>query len=234
MSMFVGAYWGPREEDIEGCAARVMDFFRRLSSISPFWARWYNIRRTRRNASKSSMNLASKKVIIELLDQGRNRGDTDNSIIEDLGFRVGLWNGEKKDRDASVNVHCGAYHPHSGNSVLIYLPRGVPELIAPEPCAALLEAVVRSFEPEWGVVSSGATRSALQKKVGVPFVDWIFYHNQCDLDASKLPTSASYKIIDTLGTIVVVQDRPIDPTNQQDLANVRMVAAALNVGQSTA
>jgi len=60
-----------------------------------------------------------------LLLAGRNRHDCgDRSVIEDLGFRVGMWNGSSSRDSVGLSVGCGAYSSVKGlgNALVMNLP----------------------------------------------------------------------------------------------------------------
>jgi hypothetical protein len=229
--LYVGAYWGPWRESVDECGDRLMVCLNRLAQSSEVFANWYETGRSRKDALKRPISLQDKAHMLRLLDRGVHRRDTDKSVIEDLGFGIGIWNGAADERAASLSVHCGCYSttPRMGNTCVLNLPKVLGDLEKKERLVEVLRALVIAWEPDWGGVISRRSREARNLPVGSVYVDWILYLNRTNVDRSRLPASASVESINSLGTIITTQDCPIDPTNAADLNNVNAVAAALDL-----
>lgn len=226
--LYIGAYWGPRRESMEKCADRLLCCLRGISHCNDVFKRWFEKGRSRKSALKKEVDLESREQILRLLQSGRHRRDLDKSIIDDLGFHVEIWNGAEEKKAVPFSAICGSYNinPNLSNAVVLDLPEDFGEVAEKECCTELLAVVARAWEPEWAGVISRASRDS--RPFDSPFVDWMVYVNHRDVDQSKLPSTAYVHVIDRLGTIVVVQDRPIDPANPIDLSNVKKVSAAVS------
>lgn len=230
--LYAGAYWGPRRESIDRCADRFIDCLAGIAKFGDVFAKWYEKGKSSRDARARIIDVQSRESVVRLLEKGRNRRDIDGSVIADLGFHLGVWNGAGRQRAASFSVTCGLYNqnPNLSNAVVLNLPEDLGELADKERCVELLAALVRAWEPEWAGVISTASRNS--RPFRSPFVDWIVYVNR-RVDRSKLPSAASVKVVDGLGTIILVQEHPIDPSNPMDIANVRMTELIVKQAQAT-
>jgi hypothetical protein len=225
--VYVGAYWGPRQESIDGCADRLGRFFQDIARCDSVFKHWYDQGRSRKDALKRPIDVHSRDVVFQLLEKGRHRRALDRSLVEDMGFMIGLWNGQPDEKSLSLNVSCGMFADSSNlsNAVVLDLPEDLEKLADTNRLATLLEIMARVWDPEWAGVISRASREARGWKGGSPFVDWMLYLNRTGMDQTKLPPGASAKVIDNRGTILVVQEQPIDSSNPKDMANVNAVAA---------
>lgn len=229
--LYIGAYWGPRQESVGQCADRLMACLERLRGCDEVFSQWFEKGKSRRNALSLPCDLQSQEKTMQLLDSGRSKRDFDRTTIEDLGFRVSLWNGQASTRSASISISCGIYNenPHLHNSVVITLPEDLGGLSDKDRCVKVLKVVADTWEPNWAGVISETSREARHHKPGTPFVDWMFYINRIGIDRAKLPAAATACEIDGKGTVVIVQDSPIDPASQSDLANANAVGSMFGV-----
>jgi len=84
-----------------------------------------------------------------------NNRDTDGSPIEELGFSLGVWNGNDES-PASFHITCGVYSPFVKNASVLTLP---PQSVPLAPAVAglyrtLLEKSVQACDPEDAVATS--------------------------------------------------------------------------------
>ena len=230
--LYIGAYWGPRQESVGQCADRLMACLERLRDCDEFFSQWFEKGKSRRDALALPFDLRSKEKTLQLLESGRSKRDVDRTTIEDLGFRIDLWNGKASTRAAAISVRCGLYaeNPHLRNSVVIDLPEDLGGLADKDHCAQVLKCVAETWEPDWAGVISRTSRNARSFNPALPFVDWMFYINRLGIDRAKLPDSATAFEVDGKGTLVIVQDRPIDPVNRADLSNANAVAGLFGCG----
>lgn len=148
--------------------------------------------------------------------------------MEDLGFTIGFWNGGNKGEEGTMNIHCGSYCEHVGNSLVLNLPDELGDLGRPERMAAVLASVVRAWEPDSGGVMSNAAMKAKDYRVAVPFVDWMFYVSyKLARRIPPLAPPARVQEVEGLGSIIVVQDERPDRANPEHVRNIERVEAAL-------
>ena len=225
---FMGAYWEARQESIDQCADRLLRFFSELTTFDPAVATWYEQARSRKQALARQVAFGNRDYLLDLLNRGRHRRDSDKSVMEDLGFTISFWNGGNKGEEGTMNIHCGSYCEEVGNSVVLNLPDELGDLRRPERMAAVLASVVKAWKPDSGGVMSDAAMKAKDYKVTVPFVDWMFYaSNKLAPNIPPLPQPGRVQIVDGFGSIIVVQDEPPDHANPEHLRNIERVEAAL-------
>ena len=230
IQFFLGAYWRARRESIEQCTDRLYRMFSGLCSCDETLATWYAKGRSRTQALQNRVHVGNRDDLLRLLDRGRNRRDTDKSVIEELGFDIALWNGAAAGREADVSLCCGLYtpNPNLGNCVALSLPEDLGKLRRSERTADVLAAVVAAWEPDWAGVMSNEAMNARQFDARVPFVDWMLYlSNRLAPQIQHLPQLAVARNVDGLGSIIVVQSEPPNPANPEDVRNIERVEAAL-------
>lgn len=147
---FVGVYWGPRAESRIACARRTFEFLTAVSAL-PGLDRWFQKGRSRATAVRS-VELDPEAIAAVLRT---NRRDDDRTVIPELGFDLGLWNGND-EWPMSLNVHCGATSIITRNAVVLGLD---PLEVPPSPDAlrfhtSILEAMVGAWDPDDGVVTT--------------------------------------------------------------------------------
>jgi hypothetical protein len=172
------AYWQPRKESIHACGDRLGRFLTALSACDPVFAAWYERGASRRKGKQAEIDFKNEAHLLDLLDRGRNRRDVGKEVMEDLGFRVGLWNGGKSAKMAGLSVTCGLYATVAGlggNCLILDLPEDLGDLQQSERMASVLTLAATSWEPDWaGVFSVGAMNKRVYNPA-VPFVDWMVY-----------------------------------------------------------
>jgi len=174
------AYWGPRKEDAASCALRTHSFLSALALVSDDFAGWRFGGTSEEVARANPLIDLSVEVLKTLLEEGRNRTDIGNEVIEDLGYRISVWNGGTPEHATSLMIGCGKYSTvgNSGNAVVLGLPAAF-NVDSAGMLRKLMEAMVEPWEPDWaGVFSSEARRThnehspflhkALYLRAGVP------------------------------------------------------------------
>lgn len=226
--LYIGAYWGPRQEPAEQCAERLATCLKELATASDAFVSWYEKGKSRRDALRSPVQ---PKDLLKLVKSGCSKRNSDKSVIEDLGFQVGIWNGASEDRSISLSVICGSFSQNANlrNSVVLDFPEAPGDLGRKDVALQALVAVVRAWEPDWAGIVSRASSSTSPFKPGSPFVDWMIYLNYLDIASSQLPPSASVVKVSDHGSIIITQDVPVDANDQSHAQNVRAVEAAISV-----
>jgi hypothetical protein len=221
-SFFVGAYWSPRKESIEQCADRLHKFFIALTATDPALATWFEKGRSRKQALKEPAKIEDQGYVRDLLDRGRNKRDVGRTVIEELGFQVGLWNGASGKKVAGLSITCGLYwtspNPNAGlsNSVTLDLPEDLGELKQVERMSAVLAAVAQAWEPDWAGVMSRDAMNARAFDARTSFVDWIVYVPR-RIDR-VLPPSSVIQLEN--GSLIVVQPDPPVVNSTADQENI--------------
>lgn len=152
---FVGAYWSAREEGRAECANRIVNFLRSLAD-EPLLSRWHLKGWTRKTA------VAPLELTVEGIAKRLRQNHTDipRRPIPDLGFSLGLWNGDGK-ASAGLMLTCGAYAQRVENSVVLSLPRQEPpkDPIAVARFRQLVEKLAAAFDPDIAVATSSELNS---------------------------------------------------------------------------
>jgi hypothetical protein len=229
--LYVGSYWAARKEDLQQSADRLLACLVGLKERNPAFAQWYEKGTSRMDSLKRPVDLRNNERLSQILEAGRHRRDADGSSISELGFHCGLWNGGSGTMSASISVTCGSHsaNPNLRNAVVITLPTLSSGLSCAQCYLDVLKTVAEAWEPEWGGVISESSRNARCSDPAAPFVDWMLYINRIDIDHANLPATAKAVNVAGKGTVIIVQERPIDPNQQLDLANVDKVAAILDL-----
>lgn len=227
MQKFIlGAYWGARCDGIEESAENARRLFSELAECDPRLAQWFKKGRSRKEALKRPVDSLNPRQLKELLLKGRVRRDLGRDVIEELGFGLSLWNGERDYNDeATVSIRCGIYIERLQNSVVIELPCRCPNSGWREKAPSLLALVARLWRPEWaGIMSTGAM-SEQRLGPGQPVVDWMVYVPR---SIGAVPLPARIETVNDLGSIVIVQpDPPVG--DEASLRHVRQIEAIVRV-----
>ena len=220
----LGAYWNARPAPLEKCVDDAQRFFERLTRVDPLFGRWVERGSSRQEALQKSVDLSDKQCLADLLRKGRSRRDIGHEVMQDLGFRLGLWNGaDHEEAQASIHVHCGSGSQHVGNNVLIHLPQepGSPWI---ENAPQLLALVADTWRPRWaGIISKKALRKR-PLNADCPYVDWMVYVPR-SIDSIGPP--ARLERVGDIGTIVIAQPEPTTGEDAEELSRIRSVERIL-------
>lgn len=236
---YLAAYWGGRKETLDACVGRTFQCLSKLADFDDSFSRWYRRDRSRKNAFRQPITLDFESLKI-LLAGGRNKRDFDGSVISELGFRVGLWNGAIDSESMGLNLLCGSYSnsPHIVNSFVINLPEegdSAKRLLNTEFLRELIAVVVRSWEPEWAVVNSTEYRNLhgtnSPKK---PTVGWLFYLASFPDNLPKLPTFADRTAVGDRGQILTLTEERFTVTNSEHIALANQLQKVLNSSKELA
>lgn len=223
---YLGAYWGPRRESAEACAEHLADCIARLGACSELFERWYE-KTDRKAAAKRSSVPLDPGALRELILLGANRCDADGSPIEELGFSVGLWNG---DREAPIglSVNCGGWTSTPGvlNAFVLDLPPLLPgpaaQLYGLDAARAIMRATVEAWEPDWATLTSYELAAALDPAPREPSVGWITFFSDRRALPEDLPVALGERMPGR-GTLLIATDRVEDV----DASRLREIVAML-------
>jgi hypothetical protein len=172
----VGAYWGPRRENATQCAARLQAYLAALAGLGAPFEQWY-LKGANRRTAEAAAGVAAmdRSGLTALLESRRNRDDVSGQPIEDLGFRLALWNRLPDETAIGINITCGLYETRGrlSNAVVMTLPP--PSTLLPcdsdDLLSQLLLAHVRSWEPDWVAAFAVSSESTQRGRAGGPFLD---------------------------------------------------------------
>jgi hypothetical protein len=216
----LAAYWGVRKEEARACAERMVEFFKSVSQWSPITSHWYELGRSKRDA-------LSKPAALNSIDYWHRKFSRQRQSAE-AGYSIGLWNGHDNDSGMGISVRCGAHSEFGKNCVVIYCHPSSGLLGTHCEMSLVLSSVARVWQPDWAGLMSSKGRDMRHAKPGQPFIDWMIYLSDELLpEVPKLKPPARCERIDDLGTLIVVQPEPTDPTNRDHLQNIERVQTAL-------
>jgi hypothetical protein len=227
--IYVGAYWGVRQETAEACTARVVGTLHELDCVDSQFCRWFTLGRSRKEALRHQVTISQDKLCA-LLKKGVNRGDFDKQPIPDLGFSIGLWNGAPDDESVGLSIHCGMYSPWVNNSVVLDLPSdGKPlgRLLNFAVIRRIALIVVKNWAPDWLTVNTDHLRDdVLKLPVDVPDIGWLTYLSPAYGRPSGL-LSTMVERTDGGGTLLIATREPFSSDNPNHVAGARTIANAV-------
>jgi hypothetical protein len=227
---YAGAYWPARAETAEACAARAATCLAKLGEVDPLLATWFHKGGSPKLAQRP-FPTDTESLVGELL-RGRNRRDSDRSVIVELGFRISAWNGNDKD-PAAISIGCGKSRqvPGVSNAVVINLPppsERSAEIYSREGAMAVLLALVESWDPDWATVASDSLRDLRAAPAGSPVLGWLTYlSRRRGTVPAGLPAPFDATPVGTSGSIVSVSEEPPPPDSQLILALERHLGPKL-------
>jgi len=207
-SFHLGAYWGPRAESVDACAARLARFLAELAEVTPILGSWFKKAGSRKAALKHRIE-PSVEELRRLLWGGRARRDFDRSVISELGFSEFMWNGQ--DVEVGLSVSCGAYTTTPGlisNVVVLRLPEAegeALELYQRRVALAVMRSAVTVWEPSWATWTNHRLREVQESLPGKVVVGWATYVAGCGgVPLGRLPAGTTVEQVG--GGLLVVAD----------------------------
>lgn len=221
----LGAYWDARADSLEKCTEDAARFLVRLAEIDPLLASWYKRGRSRKGALERKVDILDVQKLQDLLLAGRNRRDVDREIIDELGYKLSLWNGaEEEEAEATVSIHCGAHNARIGNSVIIDLPYQSERSEWVGKASSLLALAAEVWQPNWAGIMSKMAMRERDFDGDNPFVDWMVYVPR---KIALVPPPGRVEELAGLGSVIVVQPDPPVGAGPEELARIRQVERLL-------
>jgi len=215
-------FWGPRRESIDECAERLSAFLPELAECDEAFSRWFELGRSRTEALKRSVELHDRERLVGLLKQGRNRRDDNHKVSEDLGFRVGVWNGGGPDKEADLSVCCGSYTEAVGlspNNAAIGFPKNAGRLADSEHASRVLAVVAKHWSPDRGKILSSEYKDVGGSKKWLD-VDWILYSPR---HIASVPAPSTVSHLENGGSIIVIQPSPPEVDDLEAIERARQI-----------
>jgi len=222
-------FWGNRSESVQQCAHRLVTFLTGLSGCDERFRCWYLKGWSKKAALRKPISYNDINHITAILQSSISRREDTGTIIEELGFSFGMWNGLDDDDGVSIIGSIGMFTKVGIlNTVQIELPKELRGLGDVSRMADALQILATSWSPEWAMISSAQSIRLrdFRHSNGV-FVDWMLY-----LDAGKyplpvLPSFCQVRNINNQGVIIVVQDEPVNAYNSEHVEKANAVKEAL-------
>ncbi len=229
---YASAFWGVRKEPVEQCTQQTVGFLSCLVQCDPCLAHWFKTGRSRKEALKYEVKLDTA-TIHALLLAGRSRKDIGRSIIEELGFLIGLWNGSHSDAEsASLTIQCGSYATRPGiNFCELDLPYGEEvrsHLLQVPVLTAVMECMVSAWKPDWAAVMSRDYEKMLPFPAAhAPRMGWLVYLSSRRGTVPSLPTSVQVVPLRE-GSLIILTEERFTASNPVHVQRARQVEAILN------
>lgn len=232
---YIGAYWGDRAEELTACSKRIVSFLKHLSAVETAFSKWYEIGGSHKSALKKKIDV-SEGFIENLLLKGRIRTDIDRSVMVELGYNVGLWNGlSEEEGTVGLSISCGisANNPNLVNSLVIRLPaqgQSAQRILQHDVILGILREVVVMWEPSWAVVSSSGIREVSAVKQGTPHFAWILFLEKQRGMIPTLDSPSQVDCIDGYGNTIIITPEQFDISCKEHIRTLKAVYKQLRKG----
>jgi hypothetical protein len=215
---YLGAYWGPRQEDAEACAQRMAHMVRLLEPIDPLFARWFKSAKTLKEALKRPLDsdLEGLRKYIQRMVMKDDR----RVPMPDLGFSVGLWNGRSGGDGVWLDIGCGAYFERVSNRCVLTAPDEGPigeRVLSTAFQTEVLRAIASTWDPDWGVAMSHAHRDIIEKKCPDVLVGWVTYLSRRLGRVPPLPAPVRIEPVGNQGTLVILTPERFTASNPEHI-----------------
>ena len=231
------ALWGARRESAEQCARRAARFLQCLGECDELFATWFDTGRSHKDALRRQvMPEVDPGRLTRLMSQGRNRRDADGSVIEELGFTVGLWTGGNSSDAASLILSCGGFAPTpadtNSNACHLRLPdegRNVDRVLRVEVLESVMHCVVAALEPAWAVFDCDTLRDLVPRSPrDRQWVGWLTYLTIPPSAVPELPAASRVVPAGENGSLIVATDERFDAENASQVEVVREITRILD------
>jgi len=206
---YVGCYWSGRTESDTQFAHRGAEWLCELGRIDPSLRRWYTFKTTPQDAVEVSPTV---DTLLAKFERERSEG---------VGNYLAAWNGMYPPD--VVLTHFKSFWMAKGFPALcmlrLYGEMGdvTTRLLHPEAMERLLRAMVRIWEPDWAVASTGDIISLYEDATGrhpeCLTCGWMTYLRHPRQAIPPLPKPMRVEPVEEAGSLVVVTPEPLDASN---------------------
>lgn len=223
-SSYVGAYWGARKESAAEGAERLAACLNSFAHVDTLLGSWRHLGRSK--ATARTPVVPDPQALEQLLMEGRNRRDDDRSVIEELGFRIGMWNGQKPAVGLSAGIGLHAASHALTNSFVLNLPGVVGDgasLYVSDVARRIIEAIVESWDPDWATWCTDSLREAQDAPARTPVVGWMTYLSDSRLTSQWAATLGAVPLHE--GWLVPAGDNALS-VNEETVVKLRRTLEA--------
>ncbi|EPX63373.1 hypothetical protein D187_005779 [Cystobacter fuscus DSM 2262] len=157
----------------------------------------------------------------QLFLRGMNRTDATRKVMEDLGFRVAVWNAKTSER-TRIELHCGEYSPFGpGNTCLFHPPHEGPareRILSAPVLAGVLTSIATAWDPDFAMASSSEMVGLIQKRKREVRVGWLTYVSRRQGTVPPLPAPVRIEPVGTLGWLLILSPEPMMASNPEHVA----------------
>jgi hypothetical protein len=220
---YFASYWRGRPEPLETYARRAERFFAQLGRLDPDLTQWFETAYSKEKALRSQF-VPDLEIFLKFFNKKKYK-----SQAGDISFTA--WNGKRVD-GSSVKFFCGSKTPEIiVDCCFIYLAGGgsVAERLLREPMhIQALRAIVESWDPEWGVVTSSELRDTVSESGTVgTFVGWITYLSKTRGPIPPLPAPVRVEPVEDKGTLIILTPERCTASNPEHVALAAQVQEIL-------
>jgi hypothetical protein len=174
----IAAYWDARASSVEGCTAAFERVLPAIRDLGPAFAHLYHARDRPRDPVIPAPT--EHGAIAAAIEHGRNRRDTDRTVIEELGYMLSWDDNTRRFDKATVELTCGATAPSTRNRIRVDVPEEFERTTeTASRVRGLLERMIESFDPNWASVEfAESTRHRSERDRWLPAVSWLLYLRQ--------------------------------------------------------
>lgn len=218
------AYWGKRQENVEECAGKMLDYLTCLGQWDESCRDWYELAKTLKKALQHKVTL-DKEGLERLLLKGRQYTDYGHHLMDDLGYSVGIWSGGNTEEigqgGISMHIKCGGTSASVANSCwirLLYKGEMAERVLQVPRLKALLECVVQAWEPTWAVIDTSKTPKLETKQRGIqllPWPGWMVYLKHSWGSLPTFPESVGVIPCGRDGSLIVTTEERFTAANMQ-------------------
>jgi hypothetical protein len=197
--------------------------------MDPLFASWFKGAKSLKESLKRPLDLELSSL--QKYVQSRIMRDSARKPINDLGFSVGLWNGNQGGNHAWLSIGCGGYSEYTGNRCVLSAPYEGPgsERVLTAPFQAqALRALATAWDPDWGVGISDAHRDIIEKKCPDVLVGWVTYLSRRLGRVPPLPAPVRIEPVEDKGTLVILTPERFTASNPEHVALAERVRELLD------
>jgi hypothetical protein len=137
--------------------------FESIAEIEPSLSNWFLVAKSRQQALKSRID-TDPETLTKLFIESVQRRDDNGAVIDELGFRLTVWNGLDYPDATNVSITCGVRSPWVKNVCLLTLPSSreiLKRILQPDTALRLSQTVAASWKPQWLTLSSSRLEELL-------------------------------------------------------------------------
>ena len=224
----IGAYWGVRPLTITQAVQQALQVFEGLSRIHELLSlsTWYEKGMSKKEALSKQLVL-SEGTMRRLLQDGRNRYDTTDEIIEDLGYSFNLWNGRDDEDGVSLNMVNGVTNPnpHLNNFCVLSTIKTSSALFKSETLNLILTALIETLQPDWGRVNPWISELDLERTT--PGVGWLTYLSPAYQPIPSLPSGIKVTFRPDHSTLIQLSEELFDSSVPEHIKRIQETTTAL-------
>jgi hypothetical protein len=229
---YAGAYWGPRKESPEECARHAEAMLASLSKVDPSFSRWFKPARSLKESLKRPLE-PTQAALQQWIQGGAMRSDG-GMVMEELGYSVSAWNGERDEYDDSdFQVSCGGYSKWVNNACAFKLPSRGPNagrVLTTPVLASVVRSMSIAWEPDWAVAMSHAHRDIVKplQAERSPYVAWVTYLARHRGPVPPLPAPVRIESVENKGTLIVLTPERFTAANPAHIELAQRVRELLD------